>query len=68
MLGKARDAHRLRKVDQTKSLAGTARLVEDSQEKLREAEEVEDKAAVVVTIVLLMCLGERHSQVVGALR
>jgi hypothetical protein len=29
---------------------------------------VEDKAAVEVTIVLLMCLGERHSQVAGALR
>jgi hypothetical protein len=46
----------------------TAKLVEDSPEKVLEAEEVEDKAAVVVTIVLLMCLGERHSQVVGALR
>jgi hypothetical protein len=68
MFGKARDAHRLRKVDPTKSLAGTARLVGDSPEKVREAEEVEDKAADVVTIILLMCLGERHSQMVGALR
>jgi hypothetical protein len=68
MFGKAIDAHRLRKVDPTKILAGTARLVEDSPEKVREAEEVEDKAAVLGTIVLLMCLGERHSQMVGALR